>query len=156
MSKRSKTIVYLKRILLGVILLVSISSNIYFIDYITTMDSNRSYLEYPEAVYIMEAGILKNNFLFEKGTDMALRYDFDAADYSKLIQQYGIDTIAGEGTELEMALRLMQEFAPRLWHHSNYDNRVEIRALPLLAYSLDNNEHGINCRNKGPFVILCG
>jgi len=144
--------VYLKSIILGAILLVSIGLNIYLIDYINSIDSNRSYLEYPEEVYIMEAGILKNNFMFENGIDVTLSYDLDNVDYSKLIQQYDLKSIAGQGTELEMALRLMQEFAPRLFHHSNYDNKIEIRALPLLEYSLDNQENGINCRNKAQIL----
>jgi len=152
MSKKRKVMVYLKSIILGAILLVSIGLNIYLIDYINSIDSNRSYLEYPEEVYIMEAGILKNNFMFENGIDVTLSYDLDNVDYSKLIQQYDLKSIAGQGTELEMALRLMQEFAPRLFHHSNYDNKIEIRALPLLEYSLDNQENGINCRNKAQIL----
>jgi len=152
MSKRKKVLTYTISILLGAILIGSIGLNIYLFYYTYNIDNNRSYLEYPEEVYIMEAGILKNNLLFENGIDVTLVYDFDNADYTELIQQYNITSIAGEGTELQRAIRLMNEFAPRLWHHSNYDNRIEIRALPLLEYSLNNKNNGINCRNKAQIL----
>lgn len=46
----------------------------------------------------------------------------------------------------------MNEFASRLHHESNYDNHIEIRALDLLEYSLDNKSQGINCRGKAQIL----
>ena len=46
----------------------------------------------------------------------------------------------------------MDEYAPRLTHKSNYDNSVDMNALSLLKHSLDNESHGINCRNKAQIL----
>ena len=100
------------------LLVVSIGINLYFAFW-----GFDTYLQNTDEIYIMEAGILRNNLEFAAGEDIEFIYDFDNDDYSVLISDYGIDNIAGEGSELEKALRLMDEFAPRLTHKSNYDNR---------------------------------
>ncbi|MGN1163417.1 MAG: transglutaminase-like domain-containing protein, partial [Candidatus Ornithospirochaeta sp.] len=73
-------------------------------------------------------------------------------DFHILRETYGLEKTAGEGSNLEKALRIMDEYAPRLKHKSNYDNHIEIKALPLLDYSLDDKKHGINCRNKAQIL----
>jgi len=100
----------------------------------------------------MEAGILRNNLEFANGEDVDITYDFDNEDYAALISTYNIDDIAGNGTEFERALRLMDEFAPRLAHKSDYDNSVEMTSLALLQHSLDNKANGINCRSKAQIL----
>lgn len=136
-------------ILLG--LLISIAVNIYFIFF----DGNY-YLQTKEQIYIMEAGILNNSSEFYEGEDIKINYDFHNPAYEKLIKDYKIQEIAGNGTEFEKSLKLMNEFAPRLYHKSDYDNSIEISAIPLLEYSLDNRKHGINCRNKAQiFNEMC-
>ena len=111
-----------------------------------------SYLQSPNQIYIMEAGILRNNITFAAGEDHIFSYDFENAAYPQLIETYGIGDIAGTGTEFERALRLMDEFAPRLHHESYYDNHVDMNALALLEYSLDNKKQGINCRSKAQIL----
>ena len=111
-----------------------------------------SYLQSPNQIYIMEAGILRNNITFAAGEDHIFSYDFENAAYPQLIETYGIGDIAGTGTEFERALRLMNEFAPRLHHESYYDNHVDMNALALLEYSLDNKKQGINCRSKAQIL----
>ena len=111
-----------------------------------------SYLQSPNQIYIMEAGILRNNITFAAGEDHIFYYDFENAAYPQLIAAYGIGDIAGTGTEFERALRLMDEFAPRLHHESYYDNHVDMNALALLEYSLDNKKQGINCRSKAQIL----
>ena len=111
-----------------------------------------SYLQSPNQIYIMEAGILRNNITFAAGEDHIFYYDFENAAYPQLIEAYGIGDIAGTGTEFERALRLMDEFAPRLHHESYYDNHVDMNALALLKYSLDNKKQGINCRSKAQIL----
>ena len=100
----------------------------------------------------MEAGILRNNITFAAGEDHIFYYDFENAAYPQLIAAYGIGDIAGTGTEFERALRLMDEFAPRLHHESYYDNHVDMNALALLEYSLDNKKQSINCRSKAQIL----
>lgn len=112
----------------------------------------QSYLQMPEQIYVMEAGILRNNLYFRGGQDREFIYDFEHEEYPILVQRFGIDETAGEGTEFERALRLMNEYAPRLTHKSDYNNHVEMNALSLLEYSLDNEAHGINCRSKAQIL----
>lgn len=128
-------------------LLASIGVNIYL-----GLFNYDSYLQSTDEIYIMEAGILRNNLEFRDGEDYELTYDFNNELYSDLKSKYGIEKIAGNGTEFERALRLMDEFAPRLKHSSNYDNHVEMNSISLLEYSLDNKKHGINCRSKAQIL----
>lgn len=134
-------------IALSVLLLISVGINIYFVFW-----GFDSYLQSTDEIYIMEAGILRNNLDFAEGEDIVLSYDFDHNDYSVLVATYNIDDIAGNGPEFEKALRLMDEFSPRLTHESNFNNQVEMTALSLLAYSLDNKDNGINCRCKAQIL----
>lgn len=83
------------------------------------------YLRSAEQVYIMEIGILKNNLKFCTDGDYEFSYDFEHEDYATLIEQYGIDEIAGEGSDFERAARLMSYLAPRLTHESNFQSPVE-------------------------------
>ncbi|MDE6868853.1 MAG: transglutaminase-like domain-containing protein [Clostridia bacterium] len=144
-----KILLIVGSIVLSIGLLVSIGFNIYFeIAYIKV----DSYLQSVDEIYIMEAGILKNNLEFHDGTDYELIYNFSHENYETLKSKYGIDKTAGNGTEFEKALRLMDEYAPRLTHKSNYDNHIPINALDLLEYSLDNKNQGINCRSKAQIL----
>lgn len=145
--KRKKLPVMLAAAVLGMLFLASIGMNIYL-----TFWGYDSYLQSPEEIYIMESGILYHALEFAEGEDYALSYDFDNEEYPKLIEQYGIDKTAGDGTEFERALRLMNEYAKRLRHNSNYDNSIEMNAISLLAYSLDHKNHGINCRSKAQIL----
>ncbi len=134
-------------IVLSALLVVSIGINFYFAFW--RFDT---YLQNTDEIYIMEAGILRNNLDFADGEDVNFVYDFDNEDYSILISTYDIEHIAGSGSDFERALRLMDEFAPRLTHKSNYDNSVEMTALSLLEHSLDKKTNGINCRSKAQIL----
>lgn len=130
-------------------LLVSIAFNIYFALCFIKGDS---YLQTTDEVYVMEAGILRNNLEFHDGNDFELQYDFSHENYNILKNKYKIEDTAKNGTEFEKALRLMNEYAPRLTHKSNYDNHIPLNAIDLLDYSLDNKNHGINCRSKAQIL----
>lgn len=130
-------------------LLVSVGLNIYFgICYIKC----DTYLQETEEIYIMEAGILRNNSEFYEGADYELKYDFSHESFNTLRSKYSLENTAKSGTEFEKALRLMDEYAPRLTHKSNYDNHIPLNALDLLEYSLDNKSNGINCRSKAQIL----
>ena len=133
-------------IILPFLLAISVGLNAYF------FFSTQSYLQSTDEIYTMESGILRNNLEMRQGGEVELQYDFDHEDYGQLIERYEIDQIAGEGSEFERAVRLMDEFALRLYHESWYDNHIEMEALPLLEYSLDNRSQGINCRNKAQIL----
>ena len=146
-SKKRKSWKTIAIVVMAVLLAASIALNVW--NYFWGFDS---YLQNTDEIYRMEAGILRNNMEFMAGEDLEIQYDFDHKDYPELIAAYGIDRIAGEGSEFEKALRLMNEYAPQLKHKSDYDNHVEMSAVSLLKYSLDKKENGINCRNKAQIL----
>lgn len=132
---------------LAVLLVLSAALNLYLLFF-----QQESYLQSPAQIAVMEAGILHAFPDFAQGEEVEIQYDLDAPEYAALRTQYNLDAIAGEGTELQRALRLMHEFAPRLKHQSDYDNHVPQNAADLLAYSLDDRSHGINCRAKAQIL----
>lgn len=111
-----------------------------------------SYLQDTDSIYTMESGILYNNIEYAAGENLEITYDFSNEEYPKLLADYGIEKTAGDGSEFERAMRLMNEYAPRLTHKGNFDNHVEMNALSLLEYSLNNPSQGINCRNKAQIL----
>lgn len=133
----------------GIVLTVSLGFNIYFGSFYMKQDS---YLQSTEEIYIIEAGILCNNLDYHDGIDYDLQYDFSHENYEILKSKYKIEDTAKDGTEFERALRLMNKYAPRLTHKSDYDNHIGQSALDLLEYSLDNKNHGINCRAKAQIL----
>lgn len=144
-----KIILIAVSVILGIGFCVCAGLNIYFaLCYV----KGESYLQSTDEIYIMEAGILKNNSEFYEGTDYQLTYNFSHENYETLKTKYRLERTAKDGTEFERALRLMNEYAPRLTHKSNYDNHVPVNALDLLEYSLDNKNHGINCKNKAQIL----
>lgn len=102
--------------------------------------------------YKSETDLLKKYPSFSEGDSVQIRYDFDRTEYKELLDKYPIAEIAGEGSEFERVMRLVDEYSNRLTHESNYDNRIEENALALLEYSLDQPKHGINCRAKGEIL----
>ena len=135
----------------GVLLLAaSIVLNIVFLS--RQGDSYLAYLQSAGQIRKTETGILRNNLEFEDGKDAEFVYDFGHEEYPELIAAYGIDRTAGEGSEFERALRLMNEYAPRLTHAGSYDNHVAMNALALLEYSLDKKGNGINCLSKAQIL----
>lgn len=76
-------------------LLVSVGFNIYL-----SFWGFDSYLQSTEQIYIMESGILHNNLVFRDGENYKFSYDFKNEEYAKLIENYNIDKVAGNGTSL--------------------------------------------------------
>ena len=131
-------------IIIGILLLVSIGVNIYFVATDNHYDPMVQYLQEPYQLKVVYSGILKKHEQLREGEDFSIVYDFENEDYEVLLEEYNLAEIAGDGSESEKAIRLMNEYAPRLNHHSNFDNSVELKALSLLEYSLDNPKQGIN------------
>lgn len=134
-------------IVMSVALLASIGMNIY-----QAFWGYDSYLQDTDEIYIMESGILYNNMEFMDGENIELTYNFSDDDYTVLKEKYNLEKTAGDGSEFEKAVRLMNEFAPRLTHKSDYDNHIEDKALSLLEYSLNKKFSGINCRAKAQIL----
>lgn len=100
-------------------------------------------------------GILFNHQKFESGNAQEMIYEFDCPEYVELRNKYDLVNIAGKGSDVVRAKRLLHYLAPRLTHASWYDNHVECNALRLLEYSLNNPEQGINCLNKSKILVEC-
>ena len=144
-----KTVRTVAFVVLSLLLVASVTQNVWYYYSCVKYDS---YLQDTGEIYVMEAGILSNNLDLIEGDDVRIEYDFDNPEYPELIKTYGIDKTAGEGSEFERAVRLMDEYAPRLKHKSNYGNEIEMNALALLAHCLDNRDNGINCRSKAQIL----
>ena len=110
---------------------------------------------YHQTLTAVYSGILFHNQSFEEGQDNDISYQFDCPESMELKEKYNLAKIAGCGSDLERVKRLLFPFAPRLTHIPMYDNHVEINALKLLEYSLDNPEQGINCYNKSKILGEC-
>ena len=109
-------------------------------------------LEDNETLYTIYRGILCNNQRFQPGKSVAVEYRMDCPEYAELLQKYSFEKIAGKGTDLQRAIRLLKYLSPRLTHSPWYDGHVPCNALALLEYSLDNPEQGINCLNKSKIL----
>ena len=94
------------------------------------------------------AGILCQNQTFAQGREATILYELDCPQFQQLRERYGLEKIAGKGSDFARAKRLLHHLAPRLTHSSWYDNHVPCNALDLLQYSYEQPEHGINCLNK--------
>ena len=111
--------------------------------------------QYEEQIRNLYLGILNNYPEFAGEDDAHLIYDLASPEWKELRSAYNLENIAGNGTAFERAERLLHYFAPKLKHESFYDNHVECNASQLLAYSFENNEHGINCLNKSKILAEC-
>ena len=101
------------------------------------------------------SGVLFHNQAFEDGNADDIIYEFDCPEFEELRRKYDLVKLAGTGSDLDRAKRLLHYLAPRLTHSSWYDNHIECNALRLLEYSLDNPEQGINCLNKSKILVEC-
>lgn len=118
--------------------------------------TDQEFIETEKRIFDIYSGILFNNQSFASGGGEAeITYDFDCPEYKTLIEKYGIDQIAGEGTAFRRAERLLHWMSPRLKHKGDYDNHIPCNALALLEYSLDNPDQGINCVNKAKILTEC-
>ena len=148
MKKKHKIIITV----LSILLLMSIGYIVYLEFFVEHNTYYMSYQQDPSEIYIMESGIIYNDLEFREGKEYTIKYDFDNEEYKELLDKYDIKTTAGNGSEFEQAKNLMNEYSGRLTHYSSYDNHIEMNAIALLDYSLDNKEHGINCRNKAQIL----
>ena len=111
---------------------------------------------FQQNLFDIYTGILFNNQSFAAGLGAGeITYDFSCPEYRTLVERYGIDRTAGEGTAFDRSVRLLHWMAPRLTHKGDYDNHVPVNALDLLEYSLDNPAQGINCVNKAKILAEC-
>ena len=127
--------------------LASVGCNIYFIFF--KESPIVSFVQNKEEVYNMECGIIKNCEKFRTTEDTTIIYKFNEDSYSVLREKYDIEKIAGDGTEFEKALNLMNTFSQKLAHNGNFPEYTkEMNAVELLDYALDKPQNGLFCRAK--------
>lgn len=117
--------------------------------------TRKEWLQISEEQRKIYSGILFHNQIFAQGEKTAFTYDLTCPQFAVLREKYGLEHIAGKGSDFQRAKRLLHYLAPRLKHSSWYDNHVPCNALDLLEYSLDQPEHGINCLNKSKILAEC-
>ena len=108
--------------------------------------------EETEGLYNVYRGILRNNRSFQPGKSTAVEYRMDCPEYADLLKKYPFEKIAGKGTDLQRAIRVLKYLSPKLTHSPWYDGHVDCNALALLDYSLDKPDQGINCLNKAKIL----
>lgn len=117
---------------------------------------NKELKELYEYSLLIEQGILFMHKDFQKGEKSIITYDFNCKEYGELKEKYHLEKIAGKGSAFQKARKLLNYFAPKLAHKSDYDNHIPCNSLDLLEYSFANPEHGINCLNKSKILVeLC-
>ena len=108
--------------------------------------------EETEVLYNVYRGILRNNRSFQPGKSTAVEYRMDCPEYADLLKKYPFEKIAGKGTDLQRAIRVLKYLSPKLTHSPWYDGHVDCNALALLDYSLDKveaNGYFDNRRGRG-------
>lgn len=138
--------------ILIILLLVSTGLLIYILSNYNDRMVQTSYLQSTEEINKILSGILYNGLELYEGENYTIEYDFQNEEYQELLERYDIESTAGVGSEFKKALSLMNEYSGRLYHVSKFDNHIEMKALDLLEYSLDNKEQGINCRSKAQIL----
>lgn len=117
--------------------------------------TRKEWLHISEEQRKIYSGILFHHQIFSQGENAVISYDFSCPQFADLREKYGLERIAGKGSDFHRAKRLLHYLAPRLKHSSWYDNHVPCNALALLDYSLNQPEHGINCLNKSKILAEC-
>lgn len=111
--------------------------------------------EYWEELLSIYKGILFNNRDFANGANARMIYSFDCPQFSILKEKYGLEKIAGQGSDFGRATNLLSYFAPRITHNGDFKNNIDCNAVDLLEYCLDKPDNGINCLNKSKILQEC-
>lgn len=122
--------------------------------------TKREQREADERLFDVYCGFLSVSGTFAEGERVALSYRFDGEGLGKLRHRYGLEEIAGKGSEFSRALRLNRWLAPNLAHASDFAlvqdrEGAQMNALSLLEYSFGKKEHGINCACKAKILVEC-
>lgn len=102
------------------------------------------------------SGILKVYDDFrDDGQAITINYDLKNPN-EDIISKYKIDRIAGDGTDFERSIRLLNWLCDHVYHYGYYDNHVGRDGLKLLDYAFDKGENrGINCRALSIILTEC-
>lgn len=120
---------------------------------ISTQKKMVSYIQTKEEVYNMECGIIFNSKTFRTSENAIITYDFDDPEYQELREKYELINLAGNGSEFDKAVNLMDHFSNKMKHDGNFaDYTKDMNALYLLDFALGETKHGIHCRAKAQIM----
>lgn len=110
-------------------------------------------------VYCTYTGALRvfNDFSCQTN-EYAFSYDYDASGYEVLRTKYGIDKVAGNGSELEKALNLMQWCSENVLHNGGTKDVEFIpkTSVDILDYAFQKGrEYGVYCRLQAIVFTEC-
>lgn len=115
--------------------------------------------EQNERLRKLYCGMLFTSDECEEGEPVPLFYRFSCPEFATLRHTYGLESIAGRGSELSMALRLCRWMAPELVHEGDFSlsaaAEMPINALSLLEYCFGKRDKGINCACKAKILVEC-
>lgn len=103
-------------------------------------------------------GLLALHDVFEKTnhTSLSFRYEFDKEKAETLDDLYHINEVAGTGSDLEKALRLLAWVHDTIKHDGETLPDIPITSIDLLAYAYQKqHECGINCRLMSTVLSEC-
>lgn len=73
------------------------------------------------------------------------KVDFSRAGLRKLCRQYALDTIAGEGSDFDRAVRVMDWLTAHVRHDGSCNPEGKRCAQTALEYAFDQPDKGVNC-----------
>ncbi len=112
-----------------------------------------SYVQTKEEVYNMECGIIYNSKTFRSAEKTTIKYDMDNPVYQELREKYNLIDLAGNGSEFDKAVNLMDYFSNKMEHDGNFSGYTkDMNALYLLDFALGETKHGIHCRAKAQIM----
>ena len=80
-----------------------------------------------KTLYDIYRGILCNNQSFQLGKQAQVEYRFDCPEYAELKEKYHLNEIAGNGTELEHSVRLLNHVVDAGSHRCERDTQCVVR-----------------------------
>lgn len=96
--------------------------------------------------YDLYASLLKMHDTFRQGdADIRLSIDYTSPDLAALREQYALPGIAGEGSDFDRALRLMDWLTAHVRHNGSCNPEGKWCAMTALAYAFDRPDRGVNC-----------
>ena len=110
--------------------------------------------------YNIYTGTLRtfNDFSYNTDGEHLFTYDFNAQGYEKLKERYPIEKVAGNGTELEKALRLMKWCSENVLHNGGTKDVEFIpkTSVDILDYACGKGrEYGVYCRLQAIVFTEC-
>lgn len=102
------------------------------------------------------AGILKSTPVFQTDKEIKeIEYHYDKR-FENVISKYHLIDVAGNGTDSEKIIRMVEWMTQHCFHDGAFNNCIEPCAEKLLEFSFDQGkEHGMNCLSLSTALTEC-